>query len=172
MNASNPSAGAPMKLALILAALVMVLDQISKWIIVESVMSPPRTIPVTGFFNLTLAYNCGVSFGFLNHAELCNSGILPWVLSLFAVAVVGGLFFWLKRQPERPLALAIGLIAGGALGNVVDRLRLGKVVDFLDFYLSGLAHWPAFNLADSAITVGVLLLLIDGLFARPGQSIK
>ncbi len=172
MSASNPSAGTPMKLALILAALVLLLDQLSKWVIVELVMSPPRTIPVTGFFNLILIQNCGVSFGFLNDAELCRSVIMPWVLSLLAVAVVGGLFYWLRRQPERLLALAIGLVAGGALGNVVDRLRLGAVVDFLDFHLSGSLHWPAFNLADSAITVGVLLLLFDGLFARHGQSIK
>ena len=172
MNVSNRSAGAPMKLALILAVLVLLLDQISKWVIIELVMSPPRIIPVTGFFNLVLTKNCGVSFGFLNQAKLCESAIMPWVLSLLAAAVVGGLFYWLRRQPDRPLALAIGLIAGGALGNVADRLRLGAVVDFLDFHLSGSWHWPAFNLADSAITLGVLLLLIDGLFARQGQSIE
>lgn len=172
MNVSKTAAGQPMKLALILAALVLLFDQLSKWAVVELVMSPPRTIPVTGFFNLILTHNCGVSFGFLNDAELCDSVIMPWVLSLLAVAVVAGLFYWLKRQPERLLALAIGLVAGGALGNVVDRLRVGAVVDFLDFHLSGTLHWPAFNLADSAITLGVLVLLIDGLFGRSSQSIK
>jgi signal peptidase II len=86
-----------------------------------------------------------------------------------ALAVVAGLLWWLGRM-ERPLpALAIGLVVGGALGNVIDRLRFGAVVDFLDVHAAGW-HWPAFNLADSAITVGVAGLVIDGLFGGPDRD--
>ncbi len=150
-----------MPLALAAAAAVAVLDQLSKWWIVESVMDPPRTIEVTGFFNLVLTYNPGISFGLLN----TDSALVPWLLSGLAVAIVIGLVFWLRRIEGHWPGVAVGFIIGGAVGNVVDRLRLGKVIDFLDLHWAGL-HWPAFNLADSAITVGVAVLLVDGLFGR------
>jgi signal peptidase II len=89
---------------------------------------------------------------------------------VLALGIVVALLVWLRRQPEPFLALAVGLIAGGALGNVIDRIRFRAVVDFLDFHF-GAWHWPAFNLADSAITVGVALLVFDGLF-RQGRGGK
>jgi signal peptidase II len=97
-----------------------------------------------------------------------QSGVGWWLLSLLAVAIVGGLVFWLRRADRPLLAVALGLVIGGALGNVIDRLRLGAVADFLDFHLAGY-HWPAFNLADSAITVGVIALVVPSLF--PGRKL-
>jgi signal peptidase II len=93
----------------------------------------------------------------------------PWLLTALALAVVAGLVTWLWRQPDPLLAVGVGLVSGGALGNVIDRIRLGAVVDFLDFYLGGW-HWPAFNMADSAIAIGVGVLLFDGLFREPARS--
>ncbi len=150
-----------MPLALAAAAAVALLDQLSKWWIVERVMDPPRALEVTGFFNLMLIYNRGVSFGFLDS----EAALLPWVLSGLAVAIVIGLVVWLRQIEGRWPGVAVGLIVGGAVGNVIDRLRLGAVIDFLDLHWAGF-HWPAFNLADSAITLGVTLLLVDGLFGR------
>ncbi|MGF1610933.1 MAG: signal peptidase II [Kiloniellales bacterium] len=149
--------------ALLLALLVIVLDQASKWLILEVVMQPPRVVRVTSFFNLVLTYNTGVSFGLFGGEREWQ----PWLLSGLALAIVVALLLWLRHQ-ERPLpALAVGLIVGGAIGNVIDRLRFGAVVDFLDLHAAGW-HWPAFNVADSAISIGVVLLLLDGLF--PGLS--
>lgn len=150
-----------MPLALAAAAAVALVDQLSKWWIVERVMDPPRALEVTGFFNLMLIYNRGVSFGLLDS----EAALLPWVLSGLAVAIVIGLVVWLRQIEGRWPGVAVGLIVGGAVGNVIDRLRLGAVIDFLDLHWAGF-HWPAFNLADSAITLGVVLLLVDGLFGR------
>ena len=150
-----------MPLALAAAAAVALVDQLSKWWIVERVMDPPRALEVTGFFNLMLIYNRGISFGLLDS----EAALVPWVLSGLAVAIVIGLVVWLRHIEGRWPGVAVGLIVGGAVGNVVDRLRLGAVIDFLDLHWAGF-HWPAFNLADSAITLGVALLLVDGLFGR------
>ena len=150
-----------MPLALAAAAAVALLDQLTKWWIVERVMDPPRSLEVTGFFNLMLIYNRGVSFGLLDS----EAALVPWLLSGLAVAIVIGLVVWLRHIEGRWPGVAVGLIVGGAVGNVVDRLRLGAVIDFLDLHWAGI-HWPAFNLADSAITIGVALLLLDGLFGR------
>jgi signal peptidase II len=157
--------GAALRLALAVAAVALVLDQASKWAIGEFVMDPPRAIEVTGFFNLVLVYNTGVSFGLFGEQTAWK----PWALGALAVAVSGALLYWLRREPDRLLALAVGLIVGGAMGNVVDRVRLGAVMDFLDFHL-GTWHWPAFNLADSAITLGVAILVFDGLFRERRRS--
>ena len=159
--------GAALRLALTVAAGALVLDQASKWAIAEFVMDPPRVIEVTGFFNLVLVYNTGVSFGLFGEQTAWK----PWALGALAFAVSGALLYWLRREPERLLALAVGLIVGGAMGNVVDRVRLGAVMDFLDFHL-GTWHWPAFNLADSAITIGVAFLVFDGLFRERRRSNK
>lgn len=150
------------RMGLGMALLVFVLDQATKWWIVESVMQPPRVVPVTPFFNLVMGWNRGVSFGMFNQHGAFNA----WIFSGLALVIVGVLLVWLWRA-ERPLiGVAIGLIVGGALGNVVDRLRFGAVADFLDFHVAGY-HWPAFNVADSGITVGAALLLADALFSRP-----
>ncbi len=148
-----------------LIAAVALLDQASKWFVVEYFMNQPRVVEVTGFFNLVLTYNTGISFGIFSGSDAW----VRWALIVAAFGIVAVLLDWLRRQPGTVLTLATGLICGGALGNVIDRIRTGAVVDFLDFYL-GTWHWPAFNLADAAITLGVLGLILDGLFQPPSSS--
>jgi len=145
-------------LGLAVCGVSIVLDQISKWLFLDIVQSANGHIEVTGFFNLVMVWNRGVSFGmFSNHAELGR-----WGLSALALAIAIGLFFWLRKAEHRMLATALGLVMGGAVGNVIDRVRFGAVFDFLDLHVAGY-HWPAFNVADSAIVVGVGLILLDGL---------
>ena len=154
-------------MGLALAAVLIVADQFTKWIILERVMVPPRIIPVTDFFNLVLVWNRGVSFGLFSDGDPSQR----WILIGVALAVTTALTVWLWRADRWPVALALGLVIGGALGNVIDRLRFGAVADFLDFHVAGF-HWPAFNLADSAITMGVVLLVLDSLFgSRAGQRV-
>lgn len=152
-------------LGLSLAVLVAALDQLTKWLILAVVMQPPRTIPVTPFFNLVLAWNRGISFSLLDN----DSPAGPFLLAGFAGLIVLGLAWWLVRVDRPWPAVGIGLVMGGAVGNIIDRLRFGAVTDFLDFHLAGW-HWPAFNLADTAITIGVALLVLDGLFDRPERG--
>jgi signal peptidase II len=162
--AMEPDAGRTKRFVLAFAAaiLVLILDQVSKIWILDLFAAPGgRAVPVTGFFNLVLVWNRGMSFGLFNDGATANAVIF----SLLAAAIVGGLLIWLWRAPSALVGGAIGLVIGGAIGNVVDRLRLGAVVDFLDIH-AGLWHWPAFNVADSAICVGVGLMLIDGLLGR------
>jgi signal peptidase II len=149
----------PLRLGLAIAAVVLALDQITKWVIIERVMSPPRLIEVTGFFDLVMAWNRGVSFGMLNRQSDWNA---PLLIGL-ALVIVAGLLVWLRKATTHWVVWAIGLIVGGALGNVIDRFRFGAVADFLSFHL-GEYYWPAFNLADSAISLGAGLLILDSLF--------
>jgi signal peptidase II len=153
------------RFGLAVAALVLIADQATKvWIL--DLMQPPRRIEVTGFFDLVLIWNPGISFGLLGE----GAGWQPWLLSAFAVVVAGGLVYWLVTgRLSRLPSLGIGLIVGGALGNVVDRMRFGAVVDFVDLHAGGW-HWPAFNVADSAITLGVLALLADAVLRRDGET--
>jgi len=148
---------------LLTAVLVMILDQLSKAAVLAHfagrALGDHET--VTSFFNLALTYNRGISFGLFNGGAGFNSVIF----SLAAAAIVAVLVFWLSRVESPFLAVAIGLIIGGAIGNVIDRIRLGAVVDFLDFHVGSL-HWPAFNVADSAICIGVAAMLLDGLLLR------
>jgi signal peptidase II len=148
------------------ATAAIALDQVTKWVMVAVVMQPPRLVEVTGFFNLVLAWNRGVSFSMLHS----DAAVAPWLLSVAAVLICAGLLVWLARVARRWPALGLGLIIGGALGNVIDRLRFGAVADFIQVHWHDY-YWPAFNVADSAITVGVALLIIDGLFAR-GEGSK
>ena len=150
-----------------MAALVAVVDQVSKWWILDQVMVPPRVIPVTGFFNLVLGWNRGVSFGLFNSDSPYNA----LVFAFLAMVIIGVLMVWLWRSTDRPTRVAIGLIVGGAVGNVIDRLQFGAVVDFLDFHAFG-QHWPAFNVADSGIVVGAVVLVASSLFQRPDRPKK
>jgi signal peptidase II len=148
---------------LAVAAAVAILDQLSKAAILGHFAANGfGGERLTSFFNLVLVYNRGVSFGLFNAGAGSGAGVNALVFSLVAAAVVLALIYWLRRVSSPLLAVAIGLIIGGAVGNVIDRIRLGAVVDFLDFHV-GLWHWPAFNLADSAICVGVAAMLLDGL---------
>ena len=139
---------------LALAALVLVLDQASKaWVLASFRLMDSQV--VTPFFNLVLVYNSGAAFSFLAGA----GGWQKWFFVALALAISVWLVSLLRHHAqERLLPTALALILGGAVGNVVDRLRFDAVVDFLDFHLAGY-HWPAFNVADSAITVGVALML-------------
>jgi signal peptidase II len=147
----------------LVAALVVVLalDQATK-LFVRLVLADDLPLEVTGFFNLVLAYNRGVSFSLFTN----DSSLGPYLFAALSLAIAGGLIWWALRQGRLLFAVLAGAIAGGALGNIVDRLYLGAVVDFLDFHAFGW-HWPAFNVADSAIVLGVLVLLADGLFGAP-----
>lgn len=139
-----------------LAAMVIIMDQLSKaWVLYGIKLREQGHIEISKFFDLTFVWNRGVSFG-LFQADSMFGRI---ALSLFAFGVVVMLTIWLARTQGRVLSIALGLIIGGALGNLIDRIRFGKVVDFLDF--SGM-HFPwVFNVADAAINVGVFLILLD-----------
>lgn len=118
---------------------------------------------MTPFFNLVLGRNCGVSFGFFQ----LDCALSAWVLSALALAIVVALVIWLRQADGPWIGGALGLVIGGAIGNVCDRIfQGGGVVDFLDVYI-GRFHWPAFNVADAAITVGAAILILESLFARP-----
>ncbi len=139
---------------LALAALVLLLDQATKaWMLASFRLMESQS--VTSFFNLVLVYNSGAAFSFLAGA----GGWQKWFFVVLALGISVWLLSLLRRHAqERLLPASLSLILGGAIGNVVDRLRFDAVVDFLDFHLAGY-HWPAFNVADSAITVGVALML-------------
>lgn len=148
-----------------LSLAVVVLDQISKQL-VESSLLVYETVPILPYFNLTLAYNEGAAFSFLSD----QGGWQRWFFTLVAVVVVVILAVWLKRlHHERLLAAALSLVIGGAFGNLLDRLLFGHVIDFLDFYY-GAHHWPAFNVADMAITLGVALMFVDAFVGRGGEA--
>lgn len=151
---------------LLIAVAVVALDQASKYTAVTMLANQPP-VEVTPFFNLLLVYNRGAAFSFL-------AGAAGWQRELFTgIAIVASIWmvYLLRRYPQQSLfCLALSLILGGALGNVIDRLSIGAVVDFLDFHAYGW-HWPAFNVADSAITCGAALLIWDGLRSSP-QSEK
>jgi signal peptidase II len=155
------------RLGLIIALIVMILDQASKWWMLEGVgmLANPRVIEVTSYFNLVMAWNRGVSFSLFWH----EAEYMPYVLSAVALGIVAFLLSWLRKADRPFLAISIGMVIGGALGNVVDRLRFGAVTDFLDFHVLGY-HWPAFNVADAGISVGVALIVIDSLFGGQGTD--
>ncbi len=141
-----------------LAGLVIVLDQLSKWLVLETIRFG-ETIYVAPFWNWVLTYNPGAAFSFLAD----QPGWQRWFFSILAIAVSVWIAFELKKHPEQKLlSLALTLVMGGALGNVIDRLRFGAVVDFIQWHAAGF-YWPAFNVADSAITVGAILLVFGQL---------
>ncbi len=145
-----------------ISGLVIALDQASKSLMV-SWLSLHESIVVIPFFNLTMAHNTGAAFSFLSQA----GGWQRWFFVVLAVSISLGLLIWLKKSVKTKMeALSISLILGGAIGNVIDRIYYGYVIDFLDLYY-GSYHWPAFNVADSAIVIGAALLLIDSFRAQP-----
>jgi len=145
-----------------LAAAVIVLDQVTKaWVL--AALTLHETVRVLPFFNLVLVHNPGAAFSFLAGA----GGWQRWFFTILSVVIAGAIAAWLARTGwRRPgLATALALVLGGALGNLVDRLRFGYVVDFLDVHAAGW-HWPAFNVADSAISCGAVLLVLLSLLGR------
>lgn len=145
-----------------LSLLVIILDQFSKYV-VSDLLHLYESVAVLPFFSITLLHNPGAAFSFLAGA----GGWQRWLFTGIALVVSVVIVVWVKRLPatEKWQAAALSLILGGALGNVIDRLRLSYVVDFLDFYYRQW-HWPPFNVADSAITVGVAIMLLSALRAR------
>lgn len=164
---------------------IIILDQISKWGVLEYILKPlaapqaqslgliewittkPLRLPTVStellpFFNLTMVWNQGVSFGLFQSGD---------PTPLIAMAVIISIFFgiWLARSQTWLQAISLAMIIGGALGNVVDRLRFGAVADFLDFHISGW-HYPAFNIADSCITLGIAFLIFDGIVLEPKRK--
>ncbi len=151
-----------MKKWLALALLVVVLDQLTK-ALANHLLAYAEPLAVFPSFNLTLLYNRGAAFSFLNDA----SGWQRWFFVAISTAATVLLIFWLKRlKPGQVLlSVALALVLGGAVGNLVDRLWFGYVVDFIQVYYHEY-YWPAFNIADSAISVGAVLLIWDSLFTR------
>lgn len=141
-----------------IATIVILLDQLSK-ITINKLFVLGESQPVTSFFNLVLAYNRGAAFSFLDAA----GGWQRYLFTAIGLGAAGFIIYLLKQNTsQRLFCWALALILGGALGNVIDRLLYGHVIDFLDFYF-GTYHFPAFNLADSAITLGAGLFILDEL---------
>jgi len=138
----------------------LALDQASKWLVMHRLLSPERPgIEVLPFFNIVMVWNQGISFGMLaGHNQ-------PLILSVMSSAIVAVLLVWLFRNRSAQTAVALGFVIGGAVGNILDRLRFGAVADFLDFHMENY-HWPAFNVADSAIFIGVVLLCIGSMLTK------
>ncbi len=149
------------KIGGLLALLVLAADQLTKDWLIDLMRANQGGVEVTPFFNLVMVWNRGVSFGLFSSAD----GDRRWLLILVTAAIVLWLILWLWRARGLLLAVALGGVIGGALGNIVDRIRFGAVADFFDFHLAGW-HWPAFNFADGAIVAGVFLLLIDSFRPR------
>jgi signal peptidase II len=149
------------RLAYLLAGVVIALDQLTKALILYAVRLPEvGKVELSSIFDLTMVWNRGVSFGLFR----ADQDLTRWLLVLFSLGVSAALALWARKADRLLLAWAIGLVMGGAIGNVIDRIRFGAVVDFLDF--SGLWFPWVFNIADSAITVGVVLLLVDSFLSE------
>lgn len=154
----------------------IILDQLSKWLVLEKIFKPELNVDplgffdwitstlrlpfvsleYTSFFNLTMVWNQGISFGLFQNGN-------PWPLIIVALIISIIFGFWLYRSKSWFEAISLSMVIGGALGNVIDRLHFGAVADFLDFHIMGW-HYPAFNLADSFITVGIVMLVVNSLF--------
>ncbi len=148
-----------------LAGLVVVLDQLSKWVVLNHI-AYGDVIYVAPFWNWVLAYNPGAAFSFLAD----QPGWQRWFFTALALAVSGWIALELRRHPgQKLLSFSLAVIMGGALGNVIDRVRFGAVVDFVQWHVAGY-YWPAFNVADSAITVGAILLLFSQLTATDDKK--
>jgi signal peptidase II len=150
---------------LVSAAVAMFLDQATKLLLLYAFgfrsMSPGESVPILPFFNLVMTWNPGISYGLFPATGPVGTAFL----ALFSLAAVAGLSWWLWHAERRALTIGLGLVIGGALGNLVDRLVYGKVADFFHFHAFGY-DWYVFNVADAAITFGVIALLYDAL-ARP-----
>lgn len=166
--------------------IIMICDQLSKWVITEQVLRPRTgqqgenlldwlmsapsrldfiSIEVLPFYNLVMVWNTGVSFGMLNSGP----DSMPLILSGISLVIAFGFLLWMLHTRDRITGLLLALVIGGAFGNIIDRMRFGAVIDFMDFHVAGY-HWPAFNLADSCIVVGVIGLLIHITFFEKKSS--
>ncbi len=154
-------------IGLSVACATLAFDQLSKWAVLYVMELPVHgPIVVTSFFRFTMVWNRGISFGMFS--DLGGDG--PIILTAVAALIVLMLLRWMMQTDRRWLLIAQGLVVGGAVGNVIDRWLYGAVADFIDVHL-GAYHWPAFNIADSAIFIGVMILLLDA-FKHPEKSTK
>lgn len=152
------------KMLVVISVVTIVMDQVSKWIILES-LNMYQTIPVIpGFFNITHIHNPGGAFGFFADQ---SPGVRSFVFIFVSFLALGFIFYFYKNTPatHKMLAGGFALIFGGAVGNMIDRIRFGTVVDFLDVYINNL-HWPAFNIADSAISIGMAIFIYHVLMKK------
>ncbi len=158
----------PMLKWLWLSGLVIGLDQLSKWL-AEQFLLPGQPVPVLPSFNLTLLYNTGAAFSFLAQA----GGWQRWFFLLLSLTISIALVIWIGRlqRGQTLLAIALSLILGGAVGNLIDRVVHGHVIDFIQLYYQRW-YWPAFNVADSAITVGAILLVLDNLYGTGRRTAR
>lgn len=147
---------------------VIILDQVSKQL-AEYFLAYQVPLAIMPSFNLTLSYNPGAAFSFLSEA----GGWQRWFFVILAIIVSGVIFMWMRKLPaeDKRVAIALGLVLGGALGNVIDRIIFGHVIDFLQVYYQQWS-WPIFNIADSAISIGVAILLFDGFFGGDKKQAK
>lgn len=149
----------PVRIALLITAAVLVVDRLTKLWALDTVAAAGGPIEVTGFFNLVRVWNTGISFSLFQS----DSETGRWALTILPVVVVAGLVWWVRKSTDAWLWAAVGFVAGGALGNVIDRITWGAVADFVDIHAFGY-HWPAFNVADAAIVGGVAYIALEGLF--------
>jgi signal peptidase II len=159
------------KLGLSVAGAILLFDQLIKFFVTHTLQLQsrgPLGIEITPFFNLSWTENRGVSMGFF-YAE---TQLARWLLVLMTLAISGFVATWLWREKARDDALALGLILGGAIGNIIDRVRLGYVIDYADLHIGEWRPFLIFNLADAAITIGVLILLARALLLREKAAAK
>jgi signal peptidase II len=157
------------KIGLSVAALVFFFDQLLKWVVTYPLQLPHRlTIDVLPFFTLRWLKNTGVSMGLLN----AGSEMGRWLLVGLTFGIASFVAFWMWREKRRDDAVALSLVLGGALGNILDRVRLGYVVDYADLHFGDIHPFLVFNVADAAITIGVLLLLVRALLTREPKAPK
>ena len=142
-----------------IALIIALLDQASKWLAINYLEPHQILSIIPGFFNIVLVKNRGIAFGIFSQirSEFCYFFLLSTTIA--AIGVILFFFFW-KKKNQTWLTIGLSLILGGAMGNLIDRIRFAYVIDFLDFFLKGY-HWPAFNVADSAVTAGTFYLLIN-----------
>ncbi len=171
MASVSPSLAKPERnqrvIALVIAALIFALDQVTKWIVIDLLRLPQRgVVDLLPFFDLRWVENHGVSMGFLT----ASSDTGRWLLVAMTAAIAAAVAVWLWREKNRADAIALSLVLGGALGNIVDRSRYGYVADFADLHFGEWRPFLIFNVADAAITIGVLLLLVRALLTRDGKA--
>ena len=155
-------------LFLVPALAVVALDQISKIVLAYHIPKYASIPVIEGFFNLVHVRNRGMAFGLMNRP---GHGFKFYFLIAATLCAIVLLLFWFRKMKDEDhnITIGISLILGGAVGNLIDRIRLGEVIDFLDFYV-GSYHWPAFNVADAAITIGIFWLAVNTLFRKTSKG--
>jgi len=163
LSQPSPQEGRGLKVGWAVAALVFVIDQFSKWYVTGPLALPQRdSVEILPIFRLLWVGNHGVSMGKL----VANSDAQRWALTLFTAGIAVFVAIWMTREARRFDRIALGLVLGGALGNILDRVRLGYVTDFLNLHFGAWSPFLVFNIADAAISIGVALLVLRAVFAR------